>query len=44
MDSALVLTGETDPEMLAGTPTADRPRWVLNGLGELLPTSHGEDQ
>lgn len=44
MPSALVLTGETTPEMLAGTPTADRPSWVLGGLGDLLPPFYGEDR
>lgn len=41
MDSALVLTGETTPAMLAATTSADPaaggPTWVVPGLGELLP-------
>ena len=38
MDSALVLTGETDLPMLAASDV--RPTWVLNRIDELLPTGH----
>ena len=44
MDAALVLTGETTLEMLAGTPAAHQPRWVLSGLHEMLPEPVGEDR
>ncbi len=37
MDSALVLTGETTREMLAGTAPGDRPTFVLDRLDGLLP-------
>jgi 4-nitrophenyl phosphatase len=39
MASALVLTGETTPEMLAATPPGDRPTWVLDRIDRLLPAS-----
>jgi ribonucleotide monophosphatase NagD (HAD superfamily) len=35
MDSALVLTGETNLPMLAASDI--RPTWVLNRIDELLP-------
>jgi HAD superfamily hydrolase (TIGR01450 family) len=42
MDSALVLTGETTPEM-AATLTADTaPTWVLGGIDHLLPAGADE--
>ena len=44
MDAALVLTGETTLEMLAGTPAAQQPRWVLGGLQELLPEPARENR
>ncbi len=37
MDSALVLTGETTPEMLAAIPPASQPTYVLDRLHALLP-------
>lgn len=37
MASALVLTGETTPEMLATVPEADQPDYVLDRVDHLLP-------
>jgi len=37
MASALILTGETTPDMLAAVPPADQPTYVLDRLGALLP-------
>ena len=37
MPSALVLTGETTPAMLAATPPEARPTWVLDRIDRLLP-------
>ena len=42
MDSALVLTGETTPEMAAALDGDVTPTWVLEGIGHLLPAD-GED-
>jgi HAD superfamily hydrolase (TIGR01450 family) len=39
MPSALVLTGETTPELLAATPPGERPTWVLDRVDRLLPAS-----
>jgi ribonucleotide monophosphatase NagD (HAD superfamily) len=39
MPSALVLTGDTTAELLAATPAADRPSWVLDRIDRLLPAS-----
>jgi HAD superfamily hydrolase (TIGR01450 family) len=39
MPSAVVLTGETTPELLAATPPGDRPTWVLDRIDRLLPAS-----
>jgi HAD superfamily hydrolase (TIGR01450 family) len=39
MASALVLTGETTPEMLAASAPGDRPTWVLDRIDRLLPAS-----
>jgi HAD superfamily hydrolase (TIGR01450 family) len=39
MPSALVLTGETTPGMLAATPPEARPTWVLDRIDRLLPAS-----
>jgi ribonucleotide monophosphatase NagD (HAD superfamily) len=39
MPSALVLTGDTTAELLAATPAADRPTWVLDRIDRLLPAS-----
>jgi ribonucleotide monophosphatase NagD (HAD superfamily) len=39
MPSALVLTGETTPRMLAATPTEARPTWVLDRIDRLLPAA-----
>ena len=36
IDSALVLTGESTPEMVAALPQRRRPTWVLHGVPELL--------
>ena len=38
MPSALVLTGETSPEMLAEFPPDEHPTYVLSRIDELLPT------
>lgn len=37
MASALVLTGETTPEILRAHPPGDQPTWVLERIDELLP-------
>jgi ribonucleotide monophosphatase NagD (HAD superfamily) len=37
MASALVLTGETDPESLANIPDEDRPDYVLDRIDRLIP-------
>jgi ribonucleotide monophosphatase NagD (HAD superfamily) len=39
MASALVLTGETSPEMAAAAAPGDRPTWVLDRIDRLLPAS-----
>ena len=39
MPSAVVLTGETTPQLLAATPPEDRPTWVLDRIDRLLPAS-----
>jgi 4-nitrophenyl phosphatase len=39
MSSALVLTGDTTAELLAATPAADHPTWVLDRIDRLLPAS-----
>jgi ribonucleotide monophosphatase NagD (HAD superfamily) len=37
MDSVLVLTGETTPEMAAALDPASAPTWVLDRIDHLLP-------
>ena len=37
MPSALVLTGDSTPELLAATPPAERPSFVLDRIDRLLP-------
>jgi ribonucleotide monophosphatase NagD (HAD superfamily) len=37
MDSALVLTGETTPEMAAAIAPDEAPTWVLDRIDGLLP-------
>lgn len=37
MDSALVLTGETTPEMAARLPRDGAPTWILDRIDHLLP-------
>ena len=37
MDSALVLTGETTPEMAAALAADAAPTWVLERIDDLLP-------
>lgn len=37
MPSALVLTGETTPAMLAEVESGDRPDWVLERIDQILP-------
>jgi HAD superfamily hydrolase (TIGR01450 family) len=39
MPSALVLTGETTPAMLAEVPEGTRPTWVLERVDQVLPAS-----
>ena len=39
MSSALVLTGETTPTLLAQTPADQHPTYVLDGIDQLLPAS-----
>lgn len=41
MDSALVLTGENTLADVAALDPADRPTWVLPGVGDLLPVTTG---
>ena len=41
MDSALVLTGETTPEMAAGCPHDGAPTWILDRIDHLLPATEG---
>lgn len=36
MDSALVFTGETTPEILTGASVSDRPTYALNNIYELI--------
>ncbi len=40
MSTALVLTGETTPDMLRSPEITLRPTWVLERVDELLPQSH----
>lgn len=42
MDTALVFTGETTPEMLAGVAAEAQPRWVLERIDHLLPLEYRE--
>ena len=37
MDTAVVFTGETTPEMLSRTPAADQPTYALDRIDQLLP-------
>jgi len=37
MDTAVVFTGETTPEMLEATPAEDQPTYVLDRIDKLLP-------
>ena len=37
MDSALVLTGETTPEMAARLPEDGAPTWILERIDHLVP-------
>ena len=37
MDSALVLTGETTPEMAARLPQDGAPTWILDRIDHLIP-------
>ena len=39
MPSAVVLTGDTTPELLAAAPPGQRPDWVLDRIDRLLPPS-----
>jgi HAD superfamily hydrolase (TIGR01450 family) len=39
MPSAVVLTGDTTPELLAAAPPGQRPDWVLDRIDRLLPAS-----
>ena len=41
MDSALVLTGETTPEMAARLAPHDAPTWILDRIDHLLPAADG---
>lgn len=38
MHSALVLTGETTPELLAQYPVEGHPTWVLERIDHLVPS------
>ena len=42
MDSALVLTGETTPEMAALLPQDGPPTWILDRIDHLLPAPEGD--
>jgi HAD superfamily hydrolase (TIGR01450 family) len=42
MDSALVLTGETTPEMARVLPREGAPTWVLDRIDQLLPMIEGD--
>ena len=42
MDSALVLTGETTPEMAARLPQDGAPTWILDRIDHLLPAPEGD--
>jgi len=42
MDSALVLTGETTPEMAARLPQDGPPTWILDRIDHLLPAPEGD--
>lgn len=43
MDTALVFTGETTPEMLASTDRALRPVWTLASIDQLMPVEYWKD-
>jgi len=43
MASALVLTGETDPQALADISDDDRPDYVLDRIDRLVPEGHWEE-
>lgn len=43
MDTALVLTGETTPEMLAATPREEHPTWVLDRIDRLMSPGSWKD-
>ncbi len=40
MDTAVVFTGETTPQMLLETAAADRPTWTVDRLDQLIPDHH----
>jgi HAD superfamily hydrolase (TIGR01450 family) len=42
MDSALVLSGETTPEMAARLPRDGPPTWILDRIDHLLPAREGD--
>ena len=42
MDSALVLTGETTPEMAGRLPQDGAPTWILDRIDHLLPATEGD--
>lgn len=42
MDSVLVLTGETTPEMAARLPHDGAPTWILDRIDHLLPIPEGD--
>jgi ribonucleotide monophosphatase NagD (HAD superfamily) len=37
MDTALVFTGETSPDMVAATPPDERPTYALDRIDRLIP-------
>ncbi len=43
MASALVLTGETDPQALAAIPDEDRPDYVLDRVDRLMPQARWDE-
>lgn len=43
MDSALVLTGDADLEMVLDTVASDRPTFILTSVDQVIPASHRAD-
>jgi ribonucleotide monophosphatase NagD (HAD superfamily) len=43
MDTAVVFTGETSPELLDGWPQEGRPTYALDRIDRLIPPSLWEE-